>query len=51
VKASGTIDAADYRALGKLRDARGERFSAGDTGSSTIPLADRIWGVPISGLW
>lgn len=54
VKASATIDVADYRALGKLRDARGERFSAGVvlyTGSSTIPLADRIWGVPISGLW
>lgn len=54
VKAAATIDSSDYRALVKLRDARSERFVAGVvlyTGSSTIPLADRIWGVPISGLW
>ena len=54
VKAAATIQTADYRALAKLRDARGERFTAGIvmyTGSSTIPLTDRIWGVPLSGLW
>ncbi|MGH9204167.1 MAG: ATP-binding protein, partial [Vicinamibacterales bacterium] len=47
VKAAATIDAADVRALAKLRDARDDRFVAGVvmyTGSSTIPLADRIWG-------
>ncbi|MGH3110291.1 MAG: ATP-binding protein [Gaiellaceae bacterium] len=54
VKAAATIHPTDYRALVKLRDARADRFVAGAvvyTGASTIPLADRIWGIPISGLW
>jgi hypothetical protein len=38
----------------KLRDARPGRFKAGVVlyaGSQTIPLGDRMWAVPISGLW
>lgn len=54
VKAAATVGPADYRALVKLRDARGPDFVAGVvfyTGPTTVPLADRIWAVPISALW
>ena len=54
VKAAATVGPADYRALGKLRDARDGDFIAGVvlyTGSDTVPLADRIWAVPIGALW
>jgi predicted AAA+ superfamily ATPase len=54
VKAAATVDPPDYRALVKLRDARGAHFLCGVvfyTGSETLALTDRIWAVPISGLW
>lgn len=55
VKASATIEERDYRAMAKLRDRRRpDRFTAGVviyTGGQTIPLSDRIWAVPVSGLW
>ena len=54
VKASATLDAASRRVLTKLRDATGDRFRAGVvlyTGRQTVPLGDRLWAVPISGLW
>ena len=54
VKASATIRSRDYAAIVKLRDARGERFRAGVviyTGARTVPLGDRVWAVPVSGLW
>jgi uncharacterized protein len=54
VKAAATVGTADYRALVKLRDARGDRFLCGVvfyTGPETVPLTDRIWAVPISALW
>ncbi len=54
VKVSATLDAASCRALTKLRDATGHRFRAGIvlyTGRQTVPLSDRLWAVPISGLW
>lgn len=38
----------------KLREDSPEQFKAGIvlyTGRQTIPLSDRIWAVPISGLW
>jgi hypothetical protein len=38
----------------KLRDATGDRFRAGVVlygGRQTIPLGDRLWAIPISGLW
>ena len=53
-KASATVGRADHRAMGRLRDALGERFVAGFvvyTGADTIPLGDRIWAVPVSALW
>ncbi len=40
--------------MGKLRDERGTVFKAGVVlyaGRQTIPPSDRIWAIPISGLW
>jgi predicted AAA+ superfamily ATPase len=54
VKASATPSGSDRRGLEKLRDLTGERFKAGViayTGSRTIPLGDRLWALPITGLW
>lgn len=54
VKASATLDLKSRRGLSKLRDAAGTRFRAGVvlyTGRQTVPLGDRLWAVPISGLW
>jgi uncharacterized protein len=54
VKSAATVTPGDYRALEKLRDARADKFKAGIvlyTGAQTIPLGDRLWAVPISGLW
>lgn len=54
VKAGATLSARDWRALAKLRDRSPGRFRAGvvvHTGRQTIPLGDRLWAVPISGLW
>jgi uncharacterized protein len=54
VKARASIREHDWRVLKKLRDSRLSRFKAGVilyTGGRTIPLGERIWAVPISGLW
>lgn len=54
VKAGATLRERDWRTLAKLRDRAGERFRAGvviHSGRQTIPIADRLWAVPISGLW
>lgn len=54
VKATASIREGDWRALRKLRDDRPHLFKAGVvlyTGRQTIPLSDRIWAVPICGLW
>jgi predicted AAA+ superfamily ATPase len=54
VKAAATIDRRDRRWLERLRDARSDRFKAGiviHSGAQTIPLGDRLWAVPFSGLW
>lgn len=54
VKASATVTTRDWRAIAKLRDARSASFRSGVVlyaGEQTIPLSDRIWAVPISGLW
>ena len=53
-KAAATVRHEDYRAMAKLRDARGDRFVAGVvvyTGAETKPLTQKIWGVPVSALW
>lgn len=54
VKAGASLRERDWRAVAKLRDRSGARFRAGAiiyTGRQTLPLGDRIWAVPVSGLW
>jgi predicted AAA+ superfamily ATPase len=54
VKAAASIGRKDIRPMEKLRDARGKRFRAGVvicTAAQTTPLGDRLWAVPVSGLW
>lgn len=54
VKATASVDRRDVRTMEKLRDNRGPRFKAGVVVCAceqTIPLGDRLWAVPLSGLW
>lgn len=54
VKAKASLSRSDARGLDKLRDAAGDRFIAGvivHTGEQTLPFGDRLWAVPVSGLW
>lgn len=54
VKASATVRAKDFSGLKHLRDSLGERFRAGAVlycGSQTLPAGNRLWAVPLSGLW
>lgn len=54
VKASATVGIEDARWLKKLKDRRSDRFRSGFvlySGEQTVPLGDRLWAVPISGLW
>ncbi len=54
VKSAATAAAADARGLRLLRDRLGRRFRAGVIvyqGEHTLPIDDRIWAVPVSGLW
>lgn len=53
-KASVTLREKDWRQLAKLRDARPDSFRCGVlfyTGEKTVPLGDRLFAVPLSGLW
>ncbi len=54
IKARASLAQADTRGLAKLRDAAGGKFISGaviHAGEQTIPLGDRLWGIPVSGLW
>ena len=54
VKTAASVDGRDIGALRYLRDKLGERFEAGvviHTGETTVPFADRLGAVPLSGLW
>jgi uncharacterized protein len=54
VKAATSVARRDIRPMERLRDSIGERFRAGVivcASTQTIPLGDRLWAVPISGLW
>ncbi len=54
VKTAATLKAKDWRWLIKLRDTRGSSFRAGIVVApvaQTMPLGDRLWAVPYSGLW
>jgi predicted AAA+ superfamily ATPase len=53
-KSAAVTTASDVRGLRVLRDKLGERFKTGVvvySGEHTLPVEDRIWAVPISGLW
>lgn len=54
VKASASIGRSDSAGLRFLRDKLGTRFTAGVvlySGANTLELDDRIWAVPLAGLW
>jgi uncharacterized protein len=54
VKSRATVRGEDWKWLARLRDRRASSFRAGVvlyTGAQTIPLGDRLWAVPLSGLW
>jgi predicted AAA+ superfamily ATPase len=54
VKAAASVSRRELRAMERLRDGSGERFKAGVvlcTCAQTIPLGERLWAVPFSGLW
>ncbi len=53
-KASASVGPSDFRGLRYLRERLGQRFRAGVvmyTGASTIPFGDRLFAVPLSGIW
>ncbi|MGH2804641.1 MAG: ATP-binding protein, partial [Thermoleophilaceae bacterium] len=54
IKAAASVSVADARGLRLLRVKLGERFKAGVVvyaGEHTLPLDERIWALPLSGLW
>lgn len=54
IKAVASLRPGDWRPMEKLRDARGNSFKSGVviyTGERTLALGDRLWAVPVSGLW
>lgn len=54
IKAAASLAAADTLGLRYLRAQLGDRFVAGAvlyTGRTTLSLSDRIWAIPLSGLW
>lgn len=54
VKALATVRDRDMRWLARLREQRSDRFRTGVvlySGEQTVPLGDRLWAVPVSGLW
>jgi predicted AAA+ superfamily ATPase len=54
VKARASLNSRDWKWLAGLRDARGKLFKSGVViyaGEQTIPLGDRLWAMPYSGLW
>lgn len=54
VKAGATVRSRDFGGLVRLRDRLGERFKSGVVlypGDLTLPFGDRLWAVPLSGLW
>lgn len=54
VKSTASVGRSDSLGLRFLRDKLGARFKAGVvlyTGSNTLQLDDRVWAVPLAGLW
>lgn len=54
VKAASTVVPRDFRGLTRLRDALGERFTAGIViydGEATVSFGERLTAVPVTRLW
>src|ERR1700689_3189938 len=54
VKASATVRAHDFRGLTHLRERVGQRLLSGVVlyaGERTLPFGERLWAVPLCGLW
>lgn len=54
VKARESLGRDAWRPLARLRDKLGDRFRCGvvvHTGDQTIPVGDRLFALPLSGLW
>jgi len=54
VKASATVRERDFQGLRHMRDQLGSRLRAGIvvyTGQRTLPFGDRLFAVPLEGLW
>jgi uncharacterized protein len=54
VKLGASPGPRDFSGLAHLRDKLGDRFKAGvvvNTGAETLPFGDRLWVVPVAGLW
>ncbi len=54
VKLGSTPARSDFSGLAHLRDRLGERFVAGlvmSTAPDTLRFGDRLWALPVSGLW
>lgn len=53
-KAAAGVTSADIRGLELLRTKLGSRFKAGIvvfSGEHTVKMSDRVWAVPLPGLW
>jgi predicted AAA+ superfamily ATPase len=54
VKSGASVTQRDFAGLKTLRDRLGPRFVCGVvlyTGERTVPAGDRLWAVPLEGLW
>ncbi len=54
VKAKASLSQKDASVLSRMRDSLGGKFIAGaviHAGEQTIPLGDRLWAIPVNGLW
>jgi predicted AAA+ superfamily ATPase len=54
VKAAASVSPSDFSGLRHLRDKLGPRFRGGAvlySGEGTVPFGDRLFAVPLSGLW
>lgn len=54
VKAGATVGREDFTGLRRLRDRLDTRFKSGVvlyTGERTLPFGDRLWAIPLAGLW